>query len=352
MRFGVNFFPTIGPADPGAATYFTDTLALAAEVDRLGYDHVKTVEHYFFRYGGYSPDPVTFLAAVAARTTNVDLVTGAVIPAFTHPIQLAGRLAMLDHICGGRLKVGFGRAFLPAEFEAFGVDMDDSRARFDERVRAVVRLWTAENVRWHGRFDTFGPVTLLPRPLQRPHPPVLVASALTAESAVSAGRNGFGLMLVPSILPRERVQETIESYRQAWREAGHPAGQEAVHLSYGAYLAEDAEEAYTKGRGYAKQTNEVMLEAVSSWAQTRSSAYQGYEKIVERISRSDFDRSLEEDKTLVGSPEEITDRLRRIRSWFGPDVTVSLQAISGNPPYEEALRTITLFAERVLPALR
>ncbi|MFC4908403.1 LLM class flavin-dependent oxidoreductase [Actinomadura gamaensis] len=350
MKFGVNFFPTVGPEDKHPADHFAESLDLAEQVDRLGFDHIKTVQHYFFRYGGYSPDPVTFLAAAAARTRRADLVTGAVIPAFTHPVKLAGQLAMLDNISRGRLRVGFGRAFLPDEFDAFGVALDDSRALFDERVEAIRRLWSEEDLVWEGRFDRFGPVTLLPRPYQRPHPPILVTSAISPESAQAAGRNGYGLMLVPSILPRERLQETIAGYREAWTAAGHPEGAETIHLSYGSYVAENSSEAYEKGKAYSERTNATLVEAVSAWSTARSEAYRGYEKIVERVAKSDFDRSLKENKSLVGSPDEIVDRLREIRTWFG-DVTLSLQVISGAPPYEESLRTVTLFAEKIIPAL-
>lgn len=350
MEFGINFFPTVGPGDKDAADYFEEALRLVERAEEYGFDHVKTVEHYFFRYGGYCPDPVTFLAAAAARTERIQLVTGAVIPAFTHPVKLAGKLAMLDNISRGRLRVGFGRAFLPGEFDAFGIDLDESRARFDEGVLACRRLWSEEDVVFDGAFHSFGPVTLLPRPYQRPHPPILVATAKTAASCEQAGRDGHGLMMVPSINKRETVQEMLGLYRKAWAEAGHP-GEGEVHMSYGCYLAEDAAEARTKGREYARRANAVMRDAVAAWAERRSTGYAGYEKVVENIARHDFDRSLAENKTLVGTPDEIVERLRTIREWFG-EISVSLQVISGNPPYEESERTIRLFAEGVLPHFR
>lgn len=175
MEFGINFFPTVGPEEKPADVYFDEALRLVELAEELGYDHIKTVEHYFFKYGGYSPDPVTFLAAAAARTSRIKLVTGAVIPAFTHPLKLAGKLAMLDNISKGRLQVGFGRAFLPDEFDAFELAMDESRPRFLDGLRACQKLWSEENVVWDSEFHKFGPVTLLPRPYQRPHPRILVA---------------------------------------------------------------------------------------------------------------------------------------------------------------------------------
>lgn len=349
MRFGVNFFPTVGPADKSAARYFEETLHLAALAEELGFDHVKTIEHYFARYGGYSPDPVTFLAAVAARTSRIRLVTGAVIPAFTHPVQLAGKLAMLDNISGGRLDVGFGRAFLPEEFEAFEIPLDESRPRFEEGVEACRRLWTEEDVVVEGRFHRFGPVTLLPRPYQVPRPPILVATAISPESCVAAGEKGYGLMLVPSIHKPEAVQELLTLYRKAWADAGHE-GQGTIQMTYNCYLAEDGAEARRLGRVYSERTNQVMAEAVASWATTRSEGYRGYEKIAERVASSDFGRQLEQGKVLVGDPDDVLATLAGIRGRFG-DVTISLQVISGNLPPEESERTLRLFAAHVLPAM-
>src|SRR5438105_15200709 len=152
MKFGLNFFPSFRARDYSTAEYFAQCLRLAERADQLGFHSVKTVEHYFYDYGGHSPNPVVFLAAVAARTQRIRPITGAVIPAFNHPIKLAAELAMLDNVSNGRLDVGFGRAFIPEEFDAFGVDMDDSRAKFEEGLGVIQRLWTEDRVTHKGRF--------------------------------------------------------------------------------------------------------------------------------------------------------------------------------------------------------
>ena len=125
MQFGVQFFPAVNPAEKGASDYFAESLAIAEEAEQLGFTHARTVEHYFERYGGYSPNPIVFLAAVSQRTKTMRLVTGAVLPVFNHPLKLAGEIAMLDAISGGRLDVGFARAFLPHEFRRFGISPDE-----------------------------------------------------------------------------------------------------------------------------------------------------------------------------------------------------------------------------------
>ena len=96
-------------------------------------------------------------------TRHARLVTGAVLPAFGHPLKIAAELALLDALSDGRLDAGFARAFLPHEFERFGVKLDDSRARFDEGVEMVRRLLEEEDLSIQGRFHSFANVTSLPR---------------------------------------------------------------------------------------------------------------------------------------------------------------------------------------------
>src|SRR4029434_4638289 len=146
MEFALNLFPSFRPRERSPAEYFAQCLRLAERADQLGFNSVKTVEHYFFDYGGHSPTPVVFLFAGGARTTRIRPITGAVIPAFNHPVKLAAELAVLDNLSNGRLDVGFGRAFIPKAIAVFGVSMDESRARFEEGIDIVTRLWTEDRV--------------------------------------------------------------------------------------------------------------------------------------------------------------------------------------------------------------
>src|SRR5437899_1097048 len=176
MRFGLNFFPSFRPQDSTTADYYEQCLRIAERADVLGYSSIKTVEHSFFDYGGHSPNPCVFLSAVAARTRRIRLITGAVIPAFHHPAHLGGDLAMLDNMSQGRLDAGFGRAFLPKEFEVYGVPMSESRERFEEAIGMILRLWTEERVSAKGKYWNLEDVHLMPRVVQKPHPPVWIAA--------------------------------------------------------------------------------------------------------------------------------------------------------------------------------
>ncbi len=173
MEFGVQFFPAVGPAQKPADQYWREALELTRLAEELGFTNVRTVEHYFHSYGGYSPDPLIFLSAAAAVTHSIRLITGAVLPVFIDPLKLAGQIGMADAISSGRLEVGFARAFLPHEFARFGISMDESRARFDEGLEQVRLLLEQERVSAQGRFHSFKDITSLPRPHPEAAPAIL-----------------------------------------------------------------------------------------------------------------------------------------------------------------------------------
>src|SRR5215510_1216894 len=194
MEFGVQFFPDVKPEQKSGAQYFDEALVLAEEADRLGFTHIRIVEHYFHYYGGYSPNPIVFLSAASQRAKRMRLVTGAVLPVFNNPLKLAGEIGMLDAISGGRLDVGFARAFLPHEFRRFGISPDESRARFHEGLDQIDLLLTQEGASHKGQFHAFENVTSLPRPTQKPRPKFYIAATQTMESFEFAARRGFSLM--------------------------------------------------------------------------------------------------------------------------------------------------------------
>src|SRR5215831_12902740 len=120
MEFGIQFFPAVCPDQKPAEQYWREALELTQLAERLGFTNVRTVEHYFLSYGGYSPDPLIFLSAAAAVTRSIRLITGVVLPVFNNPLKLAGQIGMVDAISGGRLEVGFarGRTWRPRQGDA------------------------------------------------------------------------------------------------------------------------------------------------------------------------------------------------------------------------------------------
>jgi alkanesulfonate monooxygenase SsuD/methylene tetrahydromethanopterin reductase-like flavin-dependent oxidoreductase (luciferase family) len=349
MQVGIQFFPDIGPDVKSARDYWQEALCLVGLCDRYGYTHVRTVEHYFHPYGGYSPNPVVFLAAAAQMTKHARMITGAVLPAFNNPLKLAGELAMLDALCNGRLDIGFARAFLPHEFARFGVKLDESRARFDEGMEQVRLLLEQENVTAEGRFHSFRNVTSLPRPTQMPRPPFYVAALSTKESFERAGAGGHGIMAIP--MAGGAMAELIDTYRAAWQRAGHP-GRGTVMLAFHMFCHDDQIAAERIAREPLNRYLRSLVGAASDWMAGESSAdYPGYDKVIAALARENFDTQVAKCAAWVGTPQRILDTVSTYRRQIGDFEIASLQVNFNDIAVADAEASMRLFGEKVLPRL-
>jgi alkanesulfonate monooxygenase SsuD/methylene tetrahydromethanopterin reductase-like flavin-dependent oxidoreductase (luciferase family) len=347
VEFGVQFFPDVRPQERSGQDYFADALALSEEAETLGYTHIRIVEHYFHYYGGYSPNPMLFLAAAAQRTRRMRLVTGAVLPAFNHPLKLAGEIGMLDALSGGRLDVGFARAFLPHEFRRFAVSPDESVARFREGVEQVDLLLRQENVSHAGRFHTIRDTTSLPRPTQKPRPKFYVAALNTPQSFAFAGERGYSIMAIPFV--GEKMRALLAAYRDAWAAAGHPGAGE-VMLAFHMYCDEDGERARALAAPLLDNYLRSLADAASEWLDGRiSQDYPGYDKVVAGLRASSAAAQIADGVAWVGSPDEIADAIRRTHDALGGFEHASLQVNFNTMPLDAAQRSMRLFARAVMP---
>ncbi|MEU9412192.1 LLM class flavin-dependent oxidoreductase [Streptomyces sp. NPDC048281] len=350
-EYGISILPDTGPQDRTPQEYYANLLDVARLTDRLGLEYVKMTEHYLHPYGGYCPDPLAFLSAVAVSTDRVRLMTGGIQASFHHPIQLAASTAQLDAISGGRLDVGFARAFLPYEFDAFGVDMDTSTDRFRRTVDATVRLWTEPKVDEDGPFFRYSGVSSVPPPTQRAHPPVWTAALITRSSFQWIGESGYNL-LVASAPTREKtgqVKEMIDFYRACFLGAEKNRGRRPkVAISVALMLADTDEEARELGRKHLRRHWDTFAAAAGSWQGRASASYQGYREAMVDKHRSGA--SEEAGLAVIGSPAGALRQLREIREALTPDV-ILFQIDYGQQPPATMRRSLELFAHRVRPGL-
>jgi len=347
MQFGVQFFPDVRPEERSAAQYFREALDIAEEADRLGFSHIRIVEHYFHYYGGYSPNPLVFLAAAAQRTRRARLVTGAVLPAFNNPLKLAGEIAMLDAISGGRLDVGFARAFLPHEFRRFARSPDESVARYREGIEQVDLLLREENVTHHGRFHTIENTTSLPRPTQKPRPPFYVAALNTPESFEYAGRMGYSVMAIAFVAAKMRP--LLAAYREAWKAAGHPGNGE-VMIAFHMFCDFDGERARAVASPLIDNYLHSLVDAASDWLDGRTSQdYPGYDKIIAGLRASNAADQMTTGAAWVGTPDEIARTVATMQEDFGGFEHASLQVNFNLMPFDAAMASMRVFAREVMP---
>ncbi len=347
MQFGLNFFPCVAPAEKSAEQYFRETLHLASLSDELGYTHIRQVEHYFKPYGGYSPNPLVFLSAVSQRTKRTRLVTGAVLPAFNNPLKLAGEIGMLDGISGGRLEVGFARAFLPHEFAQFGVSLDESRKRFNEGIAQIRLLLEKENVSSDGEFHSFRNVTSLPRPTQKPHTPLWIAAIATPESFALAGKMGAGVMSIP--IESEKMRSLFDTYRDAWRAAGHP-GKGHVMSTFIVCCSDDRAEALAAGGASGNGHLRGLADAAKEWMEGASTKdYPGYDKMIAHITSDTIENQIGQGIGWIGTPADLVDMIRGYNEKVGGIDSASLLVMPSSMPAAMAEKSMRLFARDVMP---
>jgi probable F420-dependent oxidoreductase len=195
--FGINF---------GLAANVETMLGLARAAEQAGLDSVWTGEHVVLPSPRVPPspaepetpmlDPAVALAYVAAETTRIRLGTGVIILPQRNPIVLAKELASVDVVSRGRLIFGLGSGYLEPEFRAIGAPFSQRGAVTDEAIRVLKALWTMERPAFEGRFFRFAGIDAYPRPVQRPHPPIVVGgmSEFGARRAARFGNGWYGFL--------------------------------------------------------------------------------------------------------------------------------------------------------------
>src|SRR3954471_19551561 len=199
-------------------TVFARALDRIEIMDRAGYDAVWLAEHHFSSFS-VCPSVHMMGTMAAARTTRLRIGTGVSLAPFYHPLRLAEEVALLDQLSGGRVNWGAGRGFARVEFENFGVPPEESTSRFREAVEIVLRAWTEERLTFAGEHFHFDGIEVLPKPLQRPHPPVWMAATSEASIDWAAGR-GFSILMDPHAAHRD-IGRKRQFYAERLAAAGH-----------------------------------------------------------------------------------------------------------------------------------
>jgi alkanesulfonate monooxygenase SsuD/methylene tetrahydromethanopterin reductase-like flavin-dependent oxidoreductase (luciferase family) len=246
---------------------------------------------------------------------------------------------------------GFGRAFLPEEFDAFQRSMDESRARFEGGIEAVRRLWTESEVVYEDAFYRFGPITSSPRPVQQPHPPIFIAAVGTPSSFEWAGRQGFGMMIVPYISKFENLQANLERYRAAFAEAHPERPVPRVQMSYHLHVADSDAQAVAESREPMTQYVSLFRESASRWQGRSSADYPGYAEVIRELDTMSMERILAEGRAFIGSPDTVARQIQTAIDLFG-DIEPSLSVLWGNLSLEESERSLRLFASSVMPGFQ
>src|SRR5436853_7120560 len=347
-----------------------DALEQVELADRVGFDYVWEVEHHFLEEYSHSSAPEVFLAAASQRTQRIRLGHGIVQlpPAFNHPARIAERAATLDLIAGGRLELGTGEASSQAGLGGFGVEREKKRAQWEECLDALARMFVEEPFAGlEGRFVSMPPRNVMPKPKQRPHPPLWVACS-RRDTILMAARKGLGALSFSFVEPEDAKEWVDEYYAILDSEECVPAGF-AVNPNFAVVLPmmihDDEAEAIERGVdgahffGYSLAHYYVFGEHEPG----RTDIYEEFER---RRDQMGFARSiiraderqlgvkiLEEGfgslRGAVGTPDQVGDLVRRYEAAGVDQMIFVLQA--GRNRHEHIMESIELFCSEVMPEI-
>jgi alkanesulfonate monooxygenase SsuD/methylene tetrahydromethanopterin reductase-like flavin-dependent oxidoreductase (luciferase family) len=370
MRFGVFYEHQLprpwGPDDEHRL--LKDALEQVELADRLGIDYCWEVEHHFLEEYSHSSAPEVFLAAASQRTSRIRLGHGIVQipPAYNHPARVAERIATLDLLSDGRVEFGTGESSSEAELGGFGIAREDKRAQWEEALDVVTRMLVEEPFAGHqGKFVDVPPRNVVPKPLQRPHPPLWVACS-RRETIHLAATKGIGALSFSFIEP-QRAREWVDDYYATVASEACVPGGFAVNPQVACVLPlmchQDEETAIQRGLdgahffGYALAhyyvfgTHRPGNTSIWEEFQANRSSF-GFDREIAAQTEVELGAQLLQEglgslRGAIGTPAQIRELIRGYQA-AGVDQLVFVSQ-AGRTRHEHICESLELFASEVMP---
>jgi alkanesulfonate monooxygenase SsuD/methylene tetrahydromethanopterin reductase-like flavin-dependent oxidoreductase (luciferase family) len=321
----------------GRSTTQADIVEQACLAEELGFDAVLLAERHLRHGRLFHPAPFVLVAMIAARTSVLRVGTAGRILTLDHPIRVAEDAATLDVLSGGRLELGLTRASLDTEaHEAFDSPVDRTEERFTEAFEILVRALSEDRFSYDGAHFTIPEVSVFPRPVQLPHPPISIV-AVTRERLLFAAERGYRPIL-GALARVDELEDAFATFFDRARAAGHNGGLDPT-LNRFVYVSDTDESAR-------REMEEPFVEFIADYAPDLKAALEA------RYGEGpvDYDRVVE-DFCLFGSASTVAERLLELRERVG---LKRLMATLNFPTVEHelCLASMRRFATEVMPALR
>lgn len=315
---------------------FSESLVQMDLAEQLGYDSVLVSEHHLVE-NGYFPAPFVVCGAIAMRCARMRMGPGILLLPLYDPLHVAEHTTIMDVVSNGRFILGIGYGYRQQEFDAFGVKLDDRGARMREGIEAMRAMWEHPVATYHGEHFHYEAVTLRPRPIQKPNPPIWVA-AKTRNAVKLAGRLGDAWFADP-IQPLSVTKDRLGFYQQAAAASGRNPAHE-LPLMREVFCADTDEEAWEQARDGMLYVYKEYLEWGHMLDDEGNPVPPGDVRALDLLRK----------RFIVGSPESCIEQALRYRDELGATNLVMRMKFPGIP-HERVLKSIRLWGERVLPAI-
>jgi alkanesulfonate monooxygenase SsuD/methylene tetrahydromethanopterin reductase-like flavin-dependent oxidoreductase (luciferase family) len=347
MEFGL-FTEFNCPQGVSEASAFDDALAQMKAAEDYGFDAVWLAEIHFQKDRSVLASPLVIAGALATCTQRIKIGIAVQVLPLSHPLRLAEDVATVDHLSKGRLEFGVGRSGLPGHYQGFNIPYSESRDRFVETLDVLVKAWTQERFSHAGKYFQFQDVCIMPKPYQKPHPPIRVAAS-TPETYPMVGRMGAPVFVAVRTVSISDLKRYVPTYHEARAAAGH-AGRGDVGMSVPVYVAETARQAREEPEASTMHFFRSISKALRKIDGAAAATAEAREARANRLAEISYDEVLRE-YAVYGTPEAVADRLIALKEELGLTTIATWMNAGGTIPSERVLTSMRLFADRVAPRI-
>ncbi|MFQ5737636.1 MAG: LLM class flavin-dependent oxidoreductase [Acidobacteriota bacterium] len=351
MKFGI-YCEMQTPAGKSHYEMTWEILRQIEHADRVGFDVYSVIDHHFFQNFSISTNPMSLFCAAAQRTRRIRFRVALFTLPLENPLRLAGEIAEADILTDGRLECGVGRghAWL---FDPCNVPLEESRPRYDDALEILVRAWTEERFSFQGSHYSFQDVSVVPKPVQKPHPPLFTGgtSDITYQMA---GQRGWGIF-VPPLLPYSVLESPLEIYKKACVENGHEPYVVYIRPVYlgndEGRIREEVEEALHNFLAF-NASPVYSLQDERKKAELRAKGYGFYASgALESLTQLTYEQIVEQEIGFIGTPAKVIEQIRNLQARGGIG-ELSIVANFGGLEHWKSIKTQERFAKEVMPAFR
>jgi alkanesulfonate monooxygenase SsuD/methylene tetrahydromethanopterin reductase-like flavin-dependent oxidoreductase (luciferase family) len=348
MRFGL-FFQIPEAGGLSHAERYAEMFELVELAEALGFDVAWLAELHFGGAFSLLANPLMVVPVIAQRTRRIRIGTAVTLLPLHHPLSCAEQAATADLLSNGRLEFGVGRGSIPTQFHGFRVPLAENRARFDEAL-AIIRLaWTEERFSYRGRFYDIENLSVVPKPLQRPHPPLRVG-VHTPESFAHIGDLGLPIYSGTTTTPLPQLRECMALYRQHLAAAGHPWQADQMALMFPVHVGASGAAARDAMRPGVHQYYRNVQTIFAQLPESFGEHLPRLRTINETVANLPFEKFCRE-QAVFGDAAEVVDRLQAARDEFGLSQIIGWFDQGAQLPRAEVERALRRFADEVMPKL-
>jgi len=340
MKFGIGYFSLQSPPFSPRAhkDLYAEMLDEISMADEMGFDSAWLTEHHFLK-DGYCPSSMVTAAAIAARTKKIRIGTGVLLMPLHDPVRVAEDAAVVDLISGGRLILGIGLGYRPEEFAGFGRSLKERRGRMEESLEILNSSWRDESFTFDGKYHKLENINVTPKPVQKPIP--IWIGAFTEPAIRRAARIGAPLF-VPAIGIIPIVKYLFDMHSSLLKEYGKNP--------------DDFEKPLVREMYISDTKSEKIWEKIKENVTYTAKGYASWGSMVDRTGNllSDPDDpilyDIAREQSIIGTPEECIDTIKRYKDELPVNNLICRFKFPGIS-HDEAVRSMKLFVEKVLPAV-